>query len=126
MADVGAFGANWTLQYALDSRPAANSSTSDPPLRGVLLPPYAKLKSIPRFPSDAARQGRGGMIVVSGVITTEGKFKDLQIMHSPDPGLNKPLLDSLGRWTFQSAEIDGRRVPVKVLLGVPVDSLASK
>jgi hypothetical protein len=126
MADVGAFGANWTLQYAQDLRPASNSSTADPPIRGALLPPYAKLKSIPRFSPVAARQGRGGTIVVSGVINTEGKFRDLQIMQSPDPGLNQPLLDSLGRWTFQSAEINGTRVPVKVLLGVPVDSLPSE
>ena len=124
MADLGVFGANWILQYSLDSHPAPGSSAPVPRFNGALLPPYAKLKSVPRFPAQAAQQGRGGMIVVSGLINSEGKFEHLQIMQSPDPGLNQPLLDSLGKWTFQSAEIEGIRVAVKVLLGVPVDSLS--
>jgi TonB family protein len=121
MADAGAYGQSWTLQYALGPLSARNSPV--PNAHGLLVPPYATVKSLAHFPSDAARRGRGGTIVVFGIINPEGKFENLRIMQTPDPDLNQPLLESLRKWTFQAAEIDGTRVPVKVLLGVPVNSV---
>jgi len=118
MADAGVRGPSWALQYALDLRGVPNSTT-----RGLLAPPFAMLKSIPSFPSEAVRRGHGGTIVVFGVITREGRFEELRIIQSPAPDIDRLLLDSLKKWTFQAAEIDGAKVPVKVLLGVPVDSV---
>jgi TonB family protein len=123
MADTGASGSSWTLQYALDSRRAPNSSDSSPHPHGLLVPPYATLKSLPHFSPEAARKGRGGTMVIFGVINPQGKLEDLRVMQSPEPGLNQFLLDSLRKWTFRPAEMDGAHVPVKVLLGVPVDSV---
>ncbi len=124
MADTGINGANWTLQYALDTHSAPKPSDDPPPLaHGLLAPPYAKLKSLPHFSSEAARRSRGGMIVVFGVISAEGKFEDLRIIQSLDAGLDQLLLASLRKWTFQPAEIDGAQVAVKILLGVPVNSV---
>lgn len=117
MTDAGAYGASWTLQYALDS---ANRGAYS---HGLLVPPYATSKSLPHISSEAARQDRGSTIVVFGVITPQGKFEDLRIMQSPDPSLNQLLLDSLRKWVFRPAEIDGAQVRVKVLLGVPVNSM---
>lgn len=44
-------------------------------------------------------------------------------MQSPEAGLNELLLEALKKWTFRPAEMDGGKVPVKVLLGVPVNSV---
>jgi TonB family protein len=123
MTDTGASGSSWTLQYALDSRRSPNSLDSAPRPHGLLVPPYATLKSLPHFSPEAARRGRGGTMVVFGVINPQGKLEDLHVMQSPEAGLNRLLLDSLRKWSFQPAEIDGAHVPVKVLLGVPVDSV---
>lgn len=117
MTDAGAYGSSWTLQYALDSSNRGSYS------HGLLVPPYATSKLLPHISSSAASRGRGATIVVFGVITQHGKFEDLRIMHSPDPAIDKPLLDSLGKWVFRPAEIDGAQVRVKVLLGVPVNSM---
>jgi hypothetical protein len=117
MTDTGANGSSWTLQYALDS---ANRSSYS---HGVLVPPFAISKSLPRISFQAATRDRGAIIVVFGVINPQGRFEDLRIMQSPDSDLNPLLLDALGRWTFRPAEIDGARVRVKVLLGVPVNSV---
>jgi TonB family protein len=73
-----------------------------------------------------ARRDREGMIVVFGVISSQGKFENLRIMQSPQPGLNQLLLDSLSKWAFRPAEIDGSHVRVKVLLGVPVNSVIAE
>jgi outer membrane biosynthesis protein TonB len=63
---------------------------------------------------------------VFGVINPQGRFEDLQIMQSPDANLNQFLLDALSKWTFRAAEVDGTQVPVKILLGVPVDSVSGE
>jgi outer membrane biosynthesis protein TonB len=114
MADTGIYGSSWALQYALDSQATTSA-------HGSLVPPYAISKSLPHFSSDAVKRGRGGTVVVFGVISTQGKFEKLRVMHSLDPGLDKYLLDSLGIWTFRPAEMDGTKVAVKVLLGIPVN-----
>jgi TonB family protein len=122
MADVGA-RSSWTLQYALDLFRDPDSSDPPPPPHGVLVPPYALTKSLPRFSPEAARRSRGAMVVVFGVISPGGMWESLRIMQSPDPGLNQVVLEALTKWTFKPAELDGARVPVKCLLGVPVNSV---
>jgi len=92
-------------------------------LHGSLRPPLVISKAVPRFSPEAATRGRGGIIVVFGLIGVAGKFEELRIMQSPDESLNHFLIDSLKLWTFQPAEIDGTKVALKVLLGVPVDSV---
>lgn len=121
MADAGARGSSWTLQYALNLQRAPDHSYAAP--HGLLSPPFATSKTLPHFSAEAARRGGGGTIVVFGVITPQGKFEELRIMQSPEAGLNELLLEALKKWTFRPAEMDGGKVPVKVLLGVPVNSV---
>ena len=123
MADTGVRGPSWTLQYALNSHLASSPSAMTSHAHGRVVPPYATMKPLPSFSPEAAKRGRGGTIVVFGVINRQGKFEDLRIMHSPEIGLNQFLLDALKKWTFRPAEMDGAQVSVKILLGVPVDSI---
>jgi hypothetical protein len=121
MADAG-LRSSWTMQYAMDLH---SSDPSDPPPQpnGVLVPPFALTKTIPHFTAEESRRSRGGTILVFGVIDAKGKWETLRVMHTPDPGLNKALLDALTKWTFQPAQLDGSPVPVKLLLGVVVNSI---
>jgi TonB family protein len=123
MADAGLRGPSWAMQYGLDLRPSANSSDPPPQAYGFLQPPYAITKSVPHFSPEAARRGHGGTIVVFGVINPKGKWEGLRIMQSPEPALNPVVLGALANWTFKPAELDGRPVSVKCLVGVLVNSL---
>jgi TonB family protein len=123
MADAGARGSSWPMQYAIDRDRDMPPSMSAPGVHSELVPPYATAKSLPHFPAQTTRRGQGGTIVVFGVITPRGSFEDLRIMQSSNDRLNKPLLDSLVTWAFKPAEMNGAKVAVKVLLGVSVDSL---
>jgi hypothetical protein len=40
------------------------------------------------------------------------------VKQSPDPQVNAPLIEALKNWTFQPALIDGKPVPLKILLGI--------
>lgn len=120
MGDIGVRG-SWTMQYALDTHHTLGAA--DPPQRahGVLVPPYASIKAIPRYPQQPRHCS--GTVVVSGVINPQGSFEQLRVMQSPDASLNQSLLDTLRTWVFHPAEVDGAKVAVKVLLGVPVSTL---
>jgi len=119
MSDAGAPGANWTLQYALDSHRETSSAIQR--ARALLIPPYATAKPLPRFSAEAARKGRGRTMVVFGVISTHGALEALRVMQTPDADLNRPLLNALAKWTFRPAEVGGVAVPVRFLLGVPIN-----
>jgi TonB family protein len=123
MEDEGLYGSGWALQYALDSHRVEDLSHAAAHARGPLVPPYATSKLLPHFPPDAAKRVGGGAIVVFGVISQQGEFEDLRIMHSSDARLDQLLLASLRKWKFRPAEMDGAQVAVKVLLGVPVNSV---
>jgi len=123
MADTGLPISSWTLQYALYSHRLPGPSHVAQVPHGLLTPPYAITKTLPRFSSEVAKRAAGTTIVVFGIVNLQGKFEDLRVMQSPDPVLNQPLLDSLAKWTFQPAKMDGAHVPVKFLLGVPVNSV---
>lgn len=124
MSDAGASGPDWTLQYALDSRPASGIM----PLhsRSLLVPPYAATKMLPRFSAEVAIRNRGSVIVVFGLINSKGNFEGLRVLQSPDASFNKLLLEALAQWVFRPAEVEGTPVPVKVLLGIPITSVPLK
>ena len=119
MADTGAAGPSWTMQYALDSSAGTRS-------RALLVPPYALSKPLPHFDPRAALRCRSSTLVVFGVIGESGDFQQLRILQTPDPVLSEPLLQALSQWSFHPAEMAGSSVAVKVLLGIPLQWAARK
>jgi TonB family protein len=122
MADAGV-GSSWTLQYAPIAQSGPNSAETPAPAQGMLEPPYAITKALPRLSPAAARRSRGATVVVFGVINRNGQWDKLRVMQTPDPAINSTVLDALRKWMFQPAQVDGVSVPVKCLLGVPVNSM---
>ncbi len=104
----------WTLEYAL-------LKSADFP-RGGLEAPFPKEKQTPEWPIELATRYRGRLIVVYAVIDSEGKMRGLKVMQSPNIEFNQPLLAALENWAFRPAKINDTPVPVKALLGIPIDT----
>ncbi|HLW52788.1 MAG TPA: energy transducer TonB [Candidatus Angelobacter sp.] len=100
----------WTLQYA-GTNPSATTSIN---------PPFPTAKEYPRLPQQLLARNIGRKLVVTGLITRDGKFDALRVIQSPNPLLIQPLLDSLAKWTFQAAEVNGEQVGVRFVLGIPI------
>jgi outer membrane biosynthesis protein TonB len=111
----------WTLQYA-PLRGTSGVPNADGASRGAkgLTPPYAIFKEIPRWPTELVRRYLQRVIVVSGVINTEGKLDQMLIIQSPDDRLTEGITEALNKWAFRPAELNGQPVSVKVLLGIPL------
>ena len=114
MNEPGRRRPRWTLQYA-----QTGTNGASPPKKGAMLPPYPVQKDAPRLPEGASRHV-GRMIVVRGVVNQKGELAGLKVIQIPNPLLIEPVLDTLGKWTFEAAELDGEPVEVKVLLGFPI------
>jgi TonB family protein len=70
--------------------------------------------------TDSARRARiSGVVVISGVVTSDGKIEQTRVVESLDPTLDKASLNILRSWRFDAAkDPDGNSVPVRILLEV--------
>jgi TonB-like protein len=106
---------SYTLQYA--PLPVAGESATE---QGPLTPPYPLNKPVPPMNSELMRRYLRDDIVVYAILQNDGKLQQLSVMQSPDARFNPPILAALRRWTFRPAQMNGKPVAVKVLLGIPV------
>ena len=57
-------------------------------------------------------------LIASGVINVTGQLEKVTVKQSPDPHVNAPRIEALRNWAFQLSLIDGKPVPLKILLGI--------
>jgi hypothetical protein len=103
----------WTLQYSLLQ---SHTGPGDVIVPGTPSPPYVMLKEIPEFSPEFLRNSP--LILVSAVLDVSGKLEDVTVRQSSQDVLSLRLVEALKNWMFQPAEIAGRPVALKVLLGI--------
>jgi len=111
---------SWILQYALlqpSADSAAGGGTSDR-VRGTPTPPYAMLKEIPELTAELASKCAHQLIVASAIMNVTGKLEQVSVKYTPDSQLIVPLVEALNNWAFEPAQIDGKPVALKILLGI--------
>jgi len=111
---------SWTLQYALLQPPAGSAASNGTSgrIRGTPTPPYAMLKQIPELTAELASKCARQLIVASAIMNVTGKLEQVSVKRTPDSQLIAPLIEALNNWTFQPAQLDGKPVALKILLGI--------
>jgi hypothetical protein len=109
MADAGG-GPDWPMQYSL-LKPAQAG-------RALLVPPFVQ-KKIGATMAQAGLGGDGRPIFVSGIIDENGTLQSLRTIRAQD-ARSQPALHALQQWTFLPAQLDGKPVACKILIGVTV------
>jgi hypothetical protein len=112
MTDVGG-GPDCPMQYALLSSGAANNGSL-----GLLTPPVVQKK----VPATAPRGEIGadaGPVFLTGIIDDNGDLQLLRVVRLMDARA-QAALNALSQWVFLPAQLDGRAVASKVLIGVTV------
>jgi hypothetical protein len=118
---VGDRAPSWILQCAVLQGAAGQADTAGSQGRAEgFAPPFPLVKPEPEFPAAVVRKNLSKMIVVYAIINNQGKLEQMSVKQSPDSELNGPLLETLGKWAFQPAQLNGKAVAVKALLGVPL------
>ena len=109
MGDAGG-GPDWPMQYAMLNH--------GDPGAGLLVPPFAQKKVAATIHRTQLAAGQGP-VFVSGVIDETGKLQSLRSIRAQD-ARSQPAIQALQQWQFLPAQLDGRPVASKVLIGVTV------
>jgi hypothetical protein len=109
MADAGG-GPDWTMQYALLNPGQAGA--------GLLVPPSAQKKVVAAIKSSSL-SAEADPIFVTAVIDENGKLQSLKSIRAQDPR-SQVALRALAQWEFLPAQLDGKPVASKILLGIAV------
>jgi hypothetical protein len=111
----------WTLQYApIQSQTAAATGASIGPNLKGLTPPYALVKQIPDLPAEVLRRYPQRVVVVCGIINSDGKMEQMLVVQSPDDRLTERVTEALNKWLFRPAQLNGHPISIKVMLGIPL------
>jgi protein TonB len=88
------------------------------PGQGVTAP-KATYAPQPEYTDKARKQKINGTVVLTMVVTEEGKVRDVRVTKSLDRGLDKQAIAAVSTWKFEPGTKDGK--PVAVQLPVEVD-----
>jgi hypothetical protein len=107
---------SWTLELAI------LQDSANPGARGQegLVLPFPAAKEKPVLPANVVRMHLGKMILVYGIINTQGRLEQISVKDSPDTLLNEPVIQALEKWVFRPAQLERRPVAAKILLGIPL------
>jgi protein TonB len=73
----------------------------------------------PEYVDKARREKINGVVVLAMIVTAEGRVRDVKIIKSLDPGLDKQAIAAVRTWKFKPATKAGK--PVAVHLKTEVD-----
>jgi hypothetical protein len=76
------------------------------------------LKEIPKFTPELLRKYARRLIVASAIMDVAGRLQQISVLQTPDGELSGPIVEALGNWMFQPAQIDGKPAALKILLGI--------
>lgn len=109
MADAGG-GPDWPMQYALLTPGSAS--------QGLLAPPMAVKKLQATGPADPTAASTEP-VFVTAIIDAQGKLQDLRTVRALGTR-SQAAVAALAQWEFLPAEVEGKPVASRVLIGVMV------
>jgi TonB family protein len=89
-----------------------------PAVAGTFTSPVVvrRTDAFPDYPESMRRKKQDGEVEVEGVVAQDGRFIDLKVFRTSDPGFNENALKAAAKYEFQPATLDGK--PVACLLRV--------
>jgi len=115
-------------QWAQDkSREVAQRCSGGSPAAGVggnILQPMKIADMKPRYPERLQATGTGGVVTLEALIGTDGTVRDVRVVTSADPDLDRAAIDAVRQWEFSSTMLNC--TPVEVPMGITVNFVAQK
>ncbi|HXA51426.1 MAG TPA: energy transducer TonB [Candidatus Acidoferrum sp.] len=114
------------IQELNPAKPSANRLIEErPPLTGPVhragggvTAPRVKKTIQPTYTPEARSAGIEGDVTLYAVVETDGYVRDVRVLQSLDPGLDRSAIDCVKHWVFEPGVKDSEPVNVEVRLGV--------
>ncbi len=93
-----------------------NTSSPEIPLAGKdgVSTPTCQHCPFPGYSREARKKKYQGVVVLSIVVTSEGKVTEIKIIKDPGEGLAEKAVDAVRKWRFKPAMKDGTAVTARV------------
>jgi TonB family protein len=86
---------------------------------GKITPPKIASKVTPVFPEQAHKAGFDGVVILEGIIGTDGTVRDLKAVRSEPMGLTEAAMDAVKQWRYEPARTASGK-PVEVYTTVTI------
>jgi TonB family protein len=106
---------SWVLNFAqLDDG-------DGPPLKpkGQLSGPVPLQKMDPKYPPELIKQHVEGQVILYAIIGKDGAVRNIQLVHSVEPELDKDAMEALSHWKFRPGTRDGAPVELEAVIYIP-------
>jgi hypothetical protein len=117
VARIGIHGARWSLQYSA-AREVRIAHAGYP-----VTPPFPHTEVLPLLPPAIVAANIGRLFVFQAILKSDGTLEAFHVLESPDARINDPILAALTKWTFEPASMGDDKVPIKILMGIPIASV---
>jgi TonB family protein len=84
-------------------------------------PPVLQRFVAPSYPKEAAAAHYGGMVVARVVVDADGRVSDINIAGDTSMGIGHAVVDSVRKWSFTPALMDGKPVAVLIRIRLSFD-----
>ena len=111
--DASRQGSRVATARAPRPRPCPN-----PAVGGCIGPPVKTKDVRPLYPASLADTDIQGTVILKGQLGTDGKMKDLQVVSSPHPALERAALDAVGEWEFAPTTLNGNVIDTPATITV--------
>ena len=116
---VAATGAQLNRTSGLPASSVQTSTTRIHPdestLKGIQ-PPKCISCPEPLYPKPARNRKVQGTVIISTVVSMEGRPLSVRVKRSPDADLSKAAVDAIQRWRFQPGTLNDQPVEVAVVI----------
>ena len=119
LASALAFVLGGVMVLAQESPDKSSGAVYEVGLGSDVTPPKPIYKPDPTYVDKARREKLNGVVVIAMIVTAEGRVRDVKVIKSLDPGLDKQAIAAVRTWKFEPATKDGK--PVAVHLKTEVD-----
>ena len=85
-----------------------------------VLAPVAVVREWPRVPAELEKKYGQQQVIIYAVVDAEGKVNSVKVMQTPDRRVSDAIAQAFAKWRFRPAQLDGRPVSVKILVGIPL------
>jgi len=72
----------------------------------------------PEYDNQARKKKIQGTVVLSMIVTKEGRTADIEVTKTLTPGLDKQAVKAVSQWTFEPVIEDGKPCPFKTAVEV--------
>src|SRR6266576_1328244 len=94
--------------------PRRRSSGGAGAIGGNILQPTKIFDMRPKYPERAKEAHIGGVVTMETVIGTDGTVREVRVLQSPDPDIERAAVEAVRQWEFSTTMLNCTPVEVQM------------